>query len=108
MSEPKLTVTRFVTVTGSMYQVDNFRKKIRRFQFGGSAPSTAFKREGEWKAFHELSPVLVGKKVVIFWTDKEPPTPETLPLIQVGAIVIPFTATSIVASVEEEDQGDLN
>ena len=103
-----MTVTRFITVTGSMYQVDNFRKKIRRFQFGDSAPSRIFRLDGEWKPFHELSPVLVGKKVVIFWTDKEPPMPETLPLIQVGTIVVPFTATSIVASVVEEDQGDLN
>ncbi len=104
----KSTVTRFVTASGSMYQVDNIRKKIRRFRFGASGPAPSFRVEGEWKPFFNLTAVEVGKRVTVFWTEQEAPLASSLPLVQAGISVIPLTITNIVTEVVEEDQGDLN
>lgn len=60
---------RFITETGSVYEVDEKRKLIRRLE-GESNPTPRVGNDGMWKAFSSLMNVNVGFRALICW-DKE-------------------------------------
>lgn len=56
----------FRTISGSSYEVDQEKKKIRRLY--GKLPSTARQgQDGEWKSFADLSELTIGRPVIIVW-----------------------------------------
>lgn len=56
----------FRTESGSSYEVDQPNNKIRRLY--GKLPSTdRVGQDGEWKSFHSLSQLIIGRPVIIVW-----------------------------------------
>lgn len=90
----------FQTVNGSSYEVDQENKKIRRLS-GSSNPTNRQGKDGDWKTFFNISPIVEGKGVVIFWVDADP-LAETLEQLEGPSIIIPITYTSDVAKIINE------
>ena len=82
---------RFTTETGSIYEVDETNKKIRRLS--GNKDATGRQGDGDWKSYQGLV-LKLNESALIFWTD------EVKPFIN-GAI--PATETSYVVSITESD-----
>ena len=82
---------RFTTETGSIYEVDETNKKIRRLS--GNKDATGRQGDGDWKSYQGLV-LKLNESALIFWTD------EVKPFIK-GAI--PATETSYVVSITESD-----
>lgn len=80
---------KFITQTGSIYEIDQQSKKIRRLY--GKLPSTERQGlDGEWKTYSHLTDVVVGKPVVIVW--------------EVIESVAKSTVTSVIKDIVDEDK----
>lgn len=83
---------KFVTETGSTYEVDYESMRIRRLN-GTNTPTNRQGHDGEWKAFVKLDRVEVGTSAFIFWD------PETTPLLPGSLGGSPCTVTSQIVAV---------
>ena len=57
---------RFITETGSLYEVDQENKKIRRLN-GKRDPSPRQGKDGEWQGYLNDLSIVVGEPVIIAW-----------------------------------------
>jgi hypothetical protein len=62
----KRPILRFVTETGSVYEIDETTKHIRRL-LGNAAPTVRQGSDGEWKRYHSITNVMIGSNVLIVW-----------------------------------------
>lgn len=69
----------FETESGSTYEVDTERKRVRRLN--GKTPGTArIGTDGQWKTYEEIGEPRIGLPVGIIWgADVEPIDPDTNP-----------------------------
>jgi hypothetical protein len=68
-------------MSGAVYEIDEVRKRIRRFKGAWAQPGRVAE---EWKTYEALSSLTPGKPLVIVWPSDEPALPETLELIESG------------------------
>jgi hypothetical protein len=59
----------FETVSGSVYEVDEDKKLIRRMQ-GTEAPTVRQGKDGEWRRYLDLL-IDMGKSAIILWDPKD-------------------------------------
>jgi hypothetical protein len=89
----------FKTITGSVYEIDNENKQLRRVN-GLEDPTPRVGLDGVWKPFVEVTTPVVGKPVTILWNSKT-----TKPLIghlsPDVAQHTPLTMTSLVVEIQE-------
>lgn len=86
---------KFTTYSGSIYQVDDANKRIRRMH--GVKPPT--ERQGnDWKTYASISAIEVGKPVLIVWGSDTPLLPDS------PKDAIPTTMTNTVKSIEETNE----
>ncbi len=90
---------KFITESNSIYEIDKENSRIRKLN--SQEPSASKRIGGDWKSFARISPVVVGKSVLIFWNDA-PALPETIEAFPEGGSYAPFTHTNLVSSVVEE------
>lgn len=85
---------KFITETGSVYEVDSDNKRIRRLN-GNSDPTIRQGKDGEWKSFESIE-ISVNESAVIFWN------PKTTPLLE-GSLpsATPATVTSLVVRIDD-------
>lgn len=85
-----MSVVYFETVSGSAYEIDADRNRIRRLR-GAHAPRARQGADGEWREYRAVSPVRVGEPVFIYWPK------ETTPLLPGSPTEAePATVTSTV------------
>lgn len=58
----------FSTISGSIYQVDEENKRIRRIT-GKTPPHRTFAPDGKWKPFEEITFIEVGLSACIKWPE---------------------------------------
>jgi hypothetical protein len=96
---------KFITRTGSVYQIDTTNKKIRRLE-GKANPTPQQGTDGEWKSYERISclsdlltegegKIEVGEGVLIVWVQSE-----HAPLSEFGGTKT--TLTSDVVEIIEE------
>jgi hypothetical protein len=91
-------IVTFETLSGSTYEVDEDAKQIRRLT--GTRPAQPRQgRDGEWRAFEGISPIEIGRSVIIAWPRATTPLLAGSPD---GAT--PATVTSLVKRVAVRDQ----
>lgn len=94
---------RFTTESGSLYEVDEKAKKIRRLN-GVKNPTPRTGKDGQWRTYRELhpDPVTVGRGVVIVWGEDTELLVETKEQLQTmgGGFGMPMTTTSTVVDVD--------
>ena len=56
----------FTTETGSVYEVDEERRRIRRLS-GTHEPTVNQGEDGEWQSYLKTSPIKKGQGVLIVW-----------------------------------------
>ena len=83
----------FQTKSGSVYQLNNDSKQIRRLS-GIVDPQPRQGKDGEWKSFIEIIGPTVGSCTYIFWDPKFTPLHSKMLAVQ-----SPATVTSIVISI---------
>lgn len=89
---------QFTTKSGSVYEVDQVNKRIRRL-IGVKETTDRQGPEGEWRSYKDLhpSPIQLGSLVMIQWED-------TVPLLEGSPEgMSPGTITSKVVSIWEPD-----
>lgn len=94
---------RFITLTGSVYEVDDKAKKVRRLN-GKENPTRRMGKDGDWRPYAKLfpNPIKVGKGVVIIWDSDVPLQEETIDaLSEEGGFGLPMTTTSMVVELDE-------
>ncbi len=84
-------IITFTTETGSRYEVNTTDKQARRVT--GIKPATNRQGDG-WKSYEDISDIVIGKSVAIFWD------PKTTPLLEGSTGGIPATVTSCVVSID--------
>lgn len=57
---------KFTTETGSEYEIDEDRRRIRRLG-GYHEPTNNQGQDGEWQSYLKTSPVRKGEQVLIVW-----------------------------------------
>jgi len=57
---------RFETASGSVYEVDRERRRVRRLR--GEEPAAHRLGHDAWKAYELMSPVIAGEPVVFAWS----------------------------------------
>jgi hypothetical protein len=66
MSMPKTPTLRFLTETGSVYEIDQNERQIRRLS--GAGPGTSrVGNDGVWRSFVGVSGPVVGSSVLVHW-----------------------------------------
>ena len=92
---------KFVTISGSMYEVDLEEKKCRRL-IGIQDPQPRQGKDGEWKNYKDIfpSPPLVGMQVIFIW---DPETTPSLGILPEDVPYTPTTLTSLVAEIIEDE-----
>ena len=94
---------RFTTASGSVYEVDEKAKKIRRLN-GVTDLSPRMGKDGEWRSFRQLlpNPITVGSGVAIVWGEETELLAETQEQLQTmgGGFAIPMTTTSMVVDID--------
>lgn len=96
---------RFTTVSGSLYEVDQENKKIRRLN-GNADPTPRQGKDGEWRGYLNDLHIEVGQSVVIAWADAHQLTGETMSLLGISEKDAPpptsgrTTFTSPVAEID--------
>jgi hypothetical protein len=86
---------KFYTCSGSIYEVDQETKRIRRL-IGTGDPTTRQGKDGEWRAYERLD-LEVGESAWIFWN------PKTTSLLEGNAFGgTPTTVTSPVVNIERK------
>lgn len=91
MKEKQQVIT-FITHSGSTYEVDDVKKRIRRLN-GTKSPTQRQGADGSWRSYVEVSSIEVGRSVIILW-DLTTPLLEGSPEDAIAA-----TTTSAVKSV---------
>jgi hypothetical protein len=56
----------FNTVSGSIYEVDETNKRIRRLE-GKTLGTVRVGNDGDWKRYSNISEIKVGRSIVIVW-----------------------------------------
>lgn len=87
---------KFITETGSMYEVNHTTKQIRRLT-GNNDPTSRQGHDGEWKSFYHVD-VKVHKPAIIFWNSDTP----LLQSNTANTLAVPATMTSLVIQIIEE------
>lgn len=77
----------FVHTENSVYEFDLYNHKVRRTE-GNGAPTPRFGGDGEWRAYVEVSEIVVGEAILIRWPDGQPELRD-------------FSVTSLVLAIEE-------
>ena len=90
---------KFITMSGSIYEVDVSKKQIRRL-IGIDNPTPRQGKDGEWKEYFAIDDIEIGKPVLIFWNPKTTPLLEGNPF----SISAPSTLTSNVIEIIEVEQ----
>jgi hypothetical protein len=94
---------RFTTASGSVYEVDEKAKKIRRLN-GTTDLSPRMGKEGEWRPYKRLlpDPIKVGSGVAIVWGEETELLAETKEQLQTmgGGFAMPMTTTSMVMDID--------
>ena len=85
---------KFLTESGSLYELDTTNKKIRRLN-GLNDPTTRNGSDGEWKVYEDILNVKLGSSVVIVWGDNVEPLIKN----DIGRTMVKTTMTSKVVSV---------
>ena len=69
------------TESGSLYEIDEENKKIRRI-YGTLVPTSRFKTDGEWVKYESINNIRLHHSLVIIWAlDKKLPATITSPII---------------------------
>lgn len=96
---------RFTTASGSVYEVDTAKKRIRRLN-GVKDPTPRQGKDGEWRSYRQLhpDPIKVGSGVVILWGEETELLAETKEMLQSigGGFGAPMTTTSTVMDIDNE------
>lgn len=98
---------RFTTISGSLYEVDQENKKIRRLN-GNADPTPRQGKDGEWRGYLNDLHIEVGQSVVIAWADSHQLTEETMSLLGISEKEAPppapgrTTMTSPVAEIDDK------
>jgi hypothetical protein len=87
---------KFITETGSLYEVDSDNRRIRRM-IGVNNPSPRQGKDGEWRPYDTLI-LNLGESACIFWD------PKTTPLLEGSGGNIPATITSKVVKIERNEE----
>lgn len=82
--------TMFTTESGSTYEIDTTAKRVRRL-LGAENPTPRVGADGEWRAYHDTTDLVVGHRLFIQWCSDIVPAPEP------GAL--PLTVTTRVVSI---------
>jgi len=85
----------FKTISGSIYELNQEEKKIRRL-YGLSTGSKRTGQDGEWKQYEDILPdnIIPGRQVIIIWSaDKVN-----------GESVLRATETSLVKEIVKEEE----
>lgn len=92
---------KFVTVSGSMYEVDLEEKKCRRL-VGIKDPMPRQGKDGEWKSFEKILPdvPVKGSPVVFIWNPDDTPR---LDDTSEEYAYVPTTMTSFVVEVIQDE-----
>lgn len=61
-----MKTTKFVTETGSMYEINTETKQVRRLN-GTADPTPRQGKDGEWRKYEYISKPSVGMPVLIMW-----------------------------------------
>jgi len=91
----------FHTETGSIYEIDQANKQVRRLT-GKNDPTPRQNKDEQWRKFSAHSPVIKGENVVFFWGDETNLLPETKAAGLNSAI--PATITSLVVEIVDESK----
>lgn len=94
----------FITSSGSRYQLDQANNRIRRLS-GNADPTMRQGKDGDWRTYFSISPIVKGNSVSIVWGCDTSPLTETQALIDNGinvGLVIPTTITSAVVAIDEQ------
>jgi hypothetical protein len=57
---------KFVTETGSVYEVDQAGRRLRRLS-GYAAPTANITEDGRWRTFLHVGPLEHGRRVFVIW-----------------------------------------
>lgn len=85
----------FVTASGSVYEVDQEKKQVRRLN-GVNDPTPRQGQDGEWRTYKSMTPILVDRVVIIVWDRATTPLMEGSP-----EDAIPTTMTSPIKEIIE-------
>lgn len=93
---------KFITKSGSMYEVDTSAKRIRRL-IGMVDPTPRQGKDGEWRVYADLFPSpTVGKSVIIAWCDVPLLEENEKELSEDSGFAMAITTTSVVVSIETD------
>ncbi len=81
------------TVSGSVYEVDEADKNVRRLN-GIKDPTPRLGQDGDWRAYDSIHGPEIDKSMVIVWG-------LDVPLLPGNSNCVPITYTSFVVSIEE-------
>jgi hypothetical protein len=84
----------FYTESQSAYEVDLQNKRVRRLR-GAADPTPRQGKDGEWKEYTDISPIVVGLSVAIFWA---PPSK-----ISEKVYYVPATETNLVKYISSDE-----
>lgn len=92
---------KFTTASGSLYEVNEADKQIRRLN-GQADPTPRMGKAGEWRTYSQLvpSPLEIGAQAMIVWGNDVPLLPDTV--VEVDETAIKITTTSLVIEVDED------
>lgn len=85
------------TITGSVYHIDRENNRVRRASNSNGRVATNRQGDNEWKTYAHLSPVEIGRSLVIWWD------PNTTPLLPGSLGGAPATETSLVVEICQDD-----
>jgi hypothetical protein len=94
----------FHTFSGSIYEIDETNKQIRRLT-GATNPTPRQGKDCEWRKYDSLfpNPIEEAKSVMIIWTKETELLSETKAELESdGGFAIPMTTTSPVAKIVKE------
>ena len=84
---------QFKTISGSLYEVDQENKQIRRLN-GTNDPSPRQGKDGDFRKYSEISSIEIEKPVLICWIKEETPLLSGSP-----EYAVPTTLTSLVEKI---------
>lgn len=98
---------RFITQSGSVYEVDADNKKLRRLT-GRTDPTPRLGKDGEWRQYSEIvpDPIEKGKQVLIVWGEDVVLLPDTV--VEEGEQPLKITMTSPVVEVFDGPVEEVN
>jgi hypothetical protein len=76
------------TQTGSLYEIDEDNKQVRRLH--GTKQATKLQGDNEWKKYAFIADAEVGQSLLIIWADKAEgyavPTTITSPITEINPV----------------------